>query len=115
MQRFGQSGGFQSGLRRHSGKKKPHVYPAFRLPLFAQERSGKVVEVFGGVRTATPGEHVTIQSRLGSGKWGALPGGTVGLNSEGYFDRVFTISSASKRRYRFVFPGGKSRTANVHH
>ena len=111
----GQSGGFQSGLRRHSGKKKPHVYPAFRLPLFVQERSGKVVEVFGGVRTGTPGELVTVQSRLGSGKWGALPGGTVALNSEGYFDRVFTISGASKRRYRFVFPGGKSRTANVHH
>ena len=91
------------------------MYPAFRLPFFVQERSSKVVEVFGGVRTGTPGELVTIQSRLGSGKFKALPGGTVALNSEGYFDRVFTISGASKRRYRFVFPGGKSRTANVHH
>jgi hypothetical protein len=111
----GGGAGFQSGLRTHKGKKKPGVYDAFRLPLFVQRRSSSVVEVFGGVRTGTAGGQVTIESRLGKGKFKALSGGTVALNSEGYFDRVFSVSKAAKRKYRFRFPGGKSRTAGVHH
>jgi hypothetical protein len=111
----GGGAGFQSGLRTHKGKKKPGVYDAFRVPLFVQRRSSSVVEVFGGVRSGKAGQKVTIESRLGNGKFKALFGGNVALNSEGYFDRVLTVSSAAKRKYRFRFPGGKSRTASVHH
>jgi hypothetical protein len=107
-------GGFQSGLRKHDGKKKRHVYGAFQLPLFVQRRSEKVVEVFGGARAGTAGEQVTIESRLGKGKWAKLPGGTVQLGPEGYFDRVFTLSNASKRVYRFRVSGHTSRSAHVH-
>jgi hypothetical protein len=107
--------GFQSGLRRSNGRKKKGVYNAFRLPLFVQRRSDKVVEVFGGVRAGTQGQQVTIESRLGrKGKFKALPGGTVLLGSEGYFDRVFTVSSATHRQYRFRYSSGKSRAAGVH-
>ena len=107
-------GGFQSGLRKHDGKKKGDVYKAFQLPLFVQRRSDKVVEVFGGVRGGAPGGQVTIESRKGKGKFKKLSGGTVQLGSEGYFDRVFTLSDAAKRVYRFRFSGRTSRTASVH-
>ena len=108
-------GGFQSGLRFHKGRKKPGVYNAFRLALFVHRRSSRVVEVFGGVRAGSPGQHVTIESRLGrKGKFHALPGGKVTLGQQGYFDRVFKISRATKRKYRFRYSGRKSRTAGVH-
>ena len=111
-----QSGsGFQSGLRRHNGKKKPGVYKAFQLPLFVQRRTDKVVEVFGGVRGGGPGDAVTIESRTGhKGNFKTLA--TVELGTQGYFDRVFTIANAAKRQYRFRVDGGggKSRTAKVH-
>jgi hypothetical protein len=105
--------GFQSGLRRRNGKKKPGVYKAFQLPLFVQRRTDKVVEVFGGVRAGGAGDKVTIESRVGhKGSFKTL--GKVALGSEGYFDRVFTIAKAGERQYRFRFDGGKSRTATAH-
>jgi hypothetical protein len=108
-------GGFQSGLRTNSGKKKSSIYKAFKLPLFVQRRSSKVVEVFGGVRAASPGQKVTIQSRIGkSGKFHALHGGTIQLGTHGYFDRVFQVSRATDRTYRFKYSGGYSRSAGVH-
>jgi hypothetical protein len=107
-------GGFQSGLRKHDGKKKSQVYKAFQLPLFVERRSDKVVEVFGGVRAGAEGDKVTIESRLPKGKYKKVSGGTVQLGSEGYFDRVFTLSNAAKRVYRFRFSGHKSRAAAVH-
>jgi hypothetical protein len=107
-------GGFQSGIRKHDGKKKGDVYKAFQLPLFVQRRSDKVVEVFGGVRTGAEGAEVTIESRKGKGKFKTLSGGTVQLGSQGYFDRVFTVSGAATRKYRFRFSGRTSRTASPH-
>jgi hypothetical protein len=106
--------GFQSGLRRRNGKKKPGVYKAFQLPLFVERRTDKVVEVFGGVRAGGPGDKVTIESRVGhNGGFKKL--GTATLGTQGYFDRVFSISKAVDRQYRFrVDGGGKSRTARVH-
>jgi hypothetical protein len=105
--------GFQSGLRRRNGKKKPGVYKAFQVPLFVQRRTDKVVEVFGGVRGGGAGDKVTIQSRVGhKGSFKTL--GKVELGSQGYFDRVFSIAKATERQYRFRFDGGKSRTATVH-
>jgi len=107
-------GSFQSGIRTSNGKKKPGVYDAFRFPLFVQRRSDKVVEVFGGVRAGAPGEKVTIESRLHGGQYKKLSGGTVQLGAQGYFDRVFTVSNATQRQYRFRYSGSKSRGANVH-
>ncbi|MEA2350562.1 MAG: hypothetical protein QOG86_1503 [Thermoleophilaceae bacterium] len=106
--------GFQSGLRRRNGKKKPGVYKAFQLPLFVEKRTAKVVEIFGGVRAGGAGDKVTIESRVGhKGNFKTL--GKVGLGSQGYFDRVFTISKADERQYRFrLSGGGKSRTATAH-
>jgi hypothetical protein len=108
------SGSFQSGIRTSNGKKKKNVYDAFRLPFFVQRRSDKVVEVFGAVRAGSPGQKVTVESRLGGGEFKKLSGGTVQLGSQGYFDRVFNISRASERQYRFTYSGGKSRAARVH-
>jgi hypothetical protein len=108
------SGSFQSGVRTSDGKKKRGVYHAFRFPLFVQRRSDNVVEVFGGVRSGTPGEKVTIESRPRGGEYKKLSGGTVQLGSQGYFDRVLTVSNATKRQYRFRYSGAKSRGANVH-
>jgi hypothetical protein len=107
-------GSFQSGLRTSDGKKKRGVYHAFQLPLFVQRRSDNVVEVFGGVRAAAPGEKVTIESRKRGGEYKKLSGGTVQLGAQGYFDRVFTLSNAATRQYRFRYAGAKSRGANVH-
>jgi hypothetical protein len=106
--------GFQSGLRRRNGKKKPGVYKAFQLPLFVEKRTAKVVEIFGGVRAGGAGDKVTIESRVGhKGNFKTL--GKVELGSQGYFDRVFTISKADERQYRFrLSGGGKSRTATAH-
>jgi hypothetical protein len=109
----GGGAGFQSGIRTHKGKKKKGVYNAFRAPLFVQERSSKVVEVFGGVRAGAEGDKVTVQERSSSkGKWHTLR--TVTLGTQGYFDRIFSLSSAAKRQYRFRHSGGTSRTAAVH-
>jgi len=110
----GTGGGFQSGLRKSNGAKKGDIYRAFQVPLFVQRRSNKVVEVFGGVRAGAPGDKVKVESKLGKGSFKKLPGGDVSLGSQGYFDRVFTISDAAKRVYRFRFAGGKSRVAHVH-
>jgi hypothetical protein len=108
-------GGFQSGLRRSNGKKKGPVYRAFKAPLFVR-KSGNAVEIFGGVRFGTSGDKVTIESRVGGkGKFKPLPGGgKATLNPQGYFDRVFSLSKAAERQYRFRYSGGKSRNANVH-
>jgi hypothetical protein len=106
------SGGFQSGLRRHDGKKKGDVYKAFQLPLFVHRRSSNAVEVFGGVRAGAEGDKVTLESKLGKGNFKKLS--TVTLGAQGYFDRVVSVSDAAKRKYRFKASGHTSRTASVH-
>ena len=98
--------GFQSGLFFNNGEPKKSVLAAYRMPLFVDRRSSKTVTVFGGVRPASGGT-VTVESRLGRrGKWRAL--GTVPLNASGYFQRVFRVSSPTKRYYRFA--AGEERT-----
>ena len=93
--------GFQSGIDSSSGKPKKGVYQAYKTPLFVRLVSRRQVEVFGGVRAAVPGATATIQSSLG-GAFKPLPGGTVTLSPQGYFDKVFRLSNAAKRRFRFV-------------
>jgi hypothetical protein len=92
--------GFQSGIDSAIGRPKSGVYQAYRTPLFVRLVSKSSVEVFGGVRATLPGATVTLQSALGS-KFSPL-GRPLTLNSSGYFDKVFRVSSAAKRRFRFV-------------
>jgi len=93
--------GFQSGLDSEVGKPKTGVYQAYKMPLFVRLISKSKVEVFGGLRATLPGAKVTVQSTLGS-SFRALPGGSVLLNPAGYFDKVFRVSNAKRRRFRFV-------------
>jgi hypothetical protein len=102
-------GGFQSGLKFENGRKKQAVYDAFRLPFFVRSVSASKVEIFGGVRPGGQGAAVTIESRLGKGKWKRLAGLTAG--AQGYFDRNFNVSQAGARQYRFRWESSKSRTA----
>jgi hypothetical protein len=97
---LGRFHGFQSGIDSSSGHPKKFVYQAYRTPLFVRLVSRSSVEIFGGVRSATGGTAV-VQSTLGK-RFRALPGGTVKLNSMGYFDRTFRVSNAAKRRFRLV-------------
>jgi hypothetical protein len=94
-------GGFQSGIRFSNGRPKPGVYHAFKYPFYIRRLSGSRVEIFGGVRGGAPGTVVQLQSR--SGRRGRLATfGSVTLGPMGYFDRVFTLSGAAHRQYRFV-------------
>ena len=104
--------GFQSGLRTHDRKKKAKVYEAFQRPLYVDLRTSKVVEVFGGVRTASPGQKVRIDSKLKGERWKKL--GTATLGPQGYFDRVFQVSKAKDRHYRFKLGKARSRVATAH-
>jgi hypothetical protein len=104
--------GFQSGLRTHDGKKKDKVYEAFQKPFYVDLKTSKVVEVFGGVRAAGAGQKVRIDSKLKGSSWKKL--GTATLGSQGYFDRVFQVSKAKDRHYRFKLGKAKSRIASAH-
>jgi hypothetical protein len=104
--------GFQSGLRTHDGKKKDKVYEGFQKPFYVDLKTSKVVEVFGGVRTAGAGQKVRIDSKLKGSNWKKL--GTATLGSQGYFDRVFQVSKAKDRHFRFKLGKAKSRIATAH-
>jgi hypothetical protein len=104
-------GGFQSGIKTENGRKKAGVYEAFRFPFYVRRLSASKVEVFGGVRPAGQGARVTVESRLGRGKWKRLA--TLKTGPQGYFDRNFKVASAAKRQYRFRWEKSKSRTARA--
>ena len=88
-----------------SGKAKPGVYNAYRLPFFVRLGRGRKIEVWGGFRSAGAGRTVTIQSRRG-GKWRKL--GTATTAKRGYFRKNFRVSGAGKRKYRFKAGGHTS-------
>ncbi|HEX6739628.1 MAG TPA: hypothetical protein VF310_15215 [Vicinamibacteria bacterium] len=98
--------GFQMGLRFSSGRAKPGVYNAFRLPAFVRLLSGNRVELFGGLRTS-PGAEALISSRRRGGKYTVLA--RAKLNSAGYFDLVRRVPAASRRTYKIQI-GSFSRT-----
>lgn len=97
---------WQAGLRFRSGKAKPGVYDAFRLPAFVRAHGVTKAEVWGGLRTAS-GATATIASREGRGKYTSL--GSATLNSAGYFRKTFRAKNANKRTYRITIEG-QSRT-----
>ena len=102
-------GGFQSGIKTENGREKAGVYNAFRFPFFVRRISASKVEIFGGVRPAGQDATVTLESRLGKGKWKRLA--RVRTGAQGYFDRNFSVSKAATRQYRFRYDKSKSRTA----
>lgn len=104
-------GGFQSGIKFENGRPKPGIYDAFRFPFYVRRISGSKVEIFGGVRPAGQGAAVTVESRLGRGKWKRLAGLKAG--PQGYFDRNFNVSRAGERQFRFRFGKSKSRSARA--
>ncbi len=76
-------GGFESGLRFSSGKKK-RSYEGFRLPLVATRSGSRSVKLWGLVRPATGATTVAVEYRDKSA-WKAL--GNVGTNSRGYWTK----------------------------
>jgi hypothetical protein len=99
---FRRYAGFQMGLRFSSGRPKPGVYAAFRMPFFVRLLSRNRVEVFGGLRTAGGGS-ASIASRIGRGSYRPL--GAPGLNSSGYFRAVLRAPGAARRTYRLEIDG----------
>jgi hypothetical protein len=84
--------GFETGLRTSKGKKKP-AYDAFILPL-AATRYGSRDVLWGRVRPAIGPTQVTIEHKIGKGKWRQL----TTLQTSGVYG--FGTAHRSKHRYR---------------
>jgi hypothetical protein len=93
---------WQAGLHFLNGKRKPHVYDAFRLPVFVRTLSGNRVEIFGGRRTLSGGT-AQIESKAPGASYRSL--GTAEVNPTGYFRRVFKVNGAARRKYRVTLDG----------
>ena len=104
-------GGFQSGLKFESGRKKTGVYKAFQLPFYVKRLSASRVQVFGGVRAVGAGQTVTVETRIGKRKWRTL--GRVRTAAQGYFLRNFRASGGTKRQFRFRHEKSRSRAARA--
>jgi hypothetical protein len=97
-------GGFETGLRRADGRKKPS-YDGFVLPLRVSEVGDSHV-MWGRVRPATGPTQVVIERKVRKGKWKRLTAlqtaGVYGLRTE----------HRSKQRYRVKWtrPDGKTVT-----
>jgi hypothetical protein len=96
--------GFETGLKTSKGRKKP-AYDGFILPL-AVKQYGSSDVLWGRVRPATGPTQVTIQSKVGKGRWKRL---TV-LTTSGVYG--FRAVHRSKQRYRAKWkrPGGGTIT-----
>lgn len=96
--------GFETGLRTSKGKKK-RAYDGFILPLAATQYGSSDV-LWGRVRPATGPTEVTIQRRVGKGKWKRL---TV-VQTGGVYG--FRTAHKRKQRYRakWTRPGGGTVT-----
>jgi hypothetical protein len=92
---------WQAGIYYRNGRKKRHVYDAFRFPLHLRVRSGNRIEIFGGRRLG-PGT-VQIESKAPGASYRTLGSATV--NQAGYFRRVFRVSGAARRTYRATLDG----------
>jgi hypothetical protein len=93
---------WQAGLRFINGKRKPHVYDAFSLPVFVRTLSANRVEVFGGRRALSSGT-AQIESKAPGASYRSL--GTADVNQAGYFRRVFKVNGAARRKYRVTLDG----------
>lgn len=104
---FRRYAGFQQGLRFASGRAKKNIYAAWRMPALALLRGARRVEVFAGLRGASPGTPFTVAARRRGGRYKRLGSGRV--NASGYFRKLYRVSGASRRVYRIKI-GGRSRT-----
>jgi hypothetical protein len=93
---------WQAGLVFANGRRKPHVYEAFQLPVFVRTLSANRVEVFGGRRTLTSGT-AQIESKAPGASYRSL--GSAPVNQAGYFRRVFKVNGAARRKYRVTLDG----------
>jgi len=84
--------GFETGLKTSKGRKKP-AYTAFILPL-AATRYGSSDVLWGRVRPAIGPTDVTIEHRIGKGKWRRL----TALTTSGVYG--FRADHRAKQRYR---------------
>jgi hypothetical protein len=98
--------GFESGLRRSDGRKKP-AYNAFYSPL-AVERYGKRDVLWGRIRPRLERQKVTIEARLkGSKKWTKLR--TLNTTSRGVFGLTARHRKGQAYRVRWESTTGRSR------
>jgi hypothetical protein len=104
-------GTWQGGLRFASGRQKPGVYDAYRLPLFVRLLGPGAVEVWGDARPRGAGAAVQVQQRKGHGSFSDLGGPVAVSNERGYFRVRFRIAKAARRSYRFLSQGQTSRIA----
>ena len=89
---------WQGGLRFADGRPKRRVYAAFGLPVFVRLLGGNAVEVFGGGRGASSGDSAQIESKAPGASYRSL--GSAGVNSAGYFRRIFRLKRASRHKFR---------------
>jgi hypothetical protein len=100
-------GGFQTGLRTASGRKKP-AYAGFRIPL-AAERFGSRDVLWGFVRPFRQSTTVQIQSRAGKKKrWHTLE--DVRTTSSGVYSLRARHHKGIEYRARWTSPEGKRYT-----
>lgn len=99
--------GFESGLERANGKRKP-AYAGFRLPLVVQESGRTGVRFWGKVRPATGPTEVTLQQRDGKRSWRTLK--TLQTDELGYFRS--TGRNRAGRTWRVVWTAPDGRTHN---
>jgi hypothetical protein len=93
---------WQAGLYFHNGRRKSHIYDAFRFPLFVRSLGGNRVEIFGGLRSGAGGS-AQVESRPRGGSYRSL--GSAPVNGAGYFHRIFRVSGASRRTFRVTLAG----------
>jgi hypothetical protein len=101
-------GGFQAGLRFRNGEKKPGVYRAFQLPLYARLLSSSRVQLFGGVRNGAAGDEAIVDVRSG-GRWRELT--RVRLGDQGYF--LVNARAGGGRSNRFRLRAGELTSATI--
>jgi hypothetical protein len=103
---------WQGGLRFASGRPKPGVYAAYRLPLFVRLLGSRGVELWGAARPGGRGAKVSIQSRLGRGAYREHRSLTV-RNPRGYYRTRLRISRARAREFRVSSGGHVSAPAKA--
>jgi hypothetical protein len=99
-------GGFETGLRRSNGKKKPS-YESFRLPL-AVESYGRNDVLWGLVRPLRARTKLTIEHKVGKGSWKTLR--TVTTTSAGVYGFSATHRAKQTYRVRWTAPDGTRYT-----
>jgi hypothetical protein len=96
--------GFETGLRTAKGKKKPS-YDGFMLPLAVKQYGGSDV-LWGRVRPATGPTEVTIQHKVGKGRWKRL---TV-VPTSGVYGLRADHNKRQRYRVKWKRPGGGTVT-----